>query len=470
MGDLRVVVGHFGAACVASMSPMDRLLGAGCQHAEVAERSFDREILRLALPAFGALLAEPLYVLADTAVVGHLGTSQLGGLAVASAVLLAAYSLCIFLAYGTTAAVARLLGAGDEREAAHLGAQGVWLAAIVGTGLALIGLITGHWLVSLFGANGAVATFALTYFRISLIGLPFLLVTLAGTGYLRGVQDTRTPLLVAVISSVVNLVLELVLVLGLHRGIGASAAATVVVQIAAGLAYLRAVFGPARRLGAPLAPHPPTLRSLARVGADLMIRTAALRAAFIGATVIATRLGKVEVAAHQICVEIWNLLALGLDALAIAAQAMVGRLLGAGRPDDARAASRRLLQVGMVAGVILAVLIAALAPVLPRVFTDDTPVRDLSAFVLLWVAGQQPVAAVVFVLDGVLIGAGDQRFLARAMVLAGGAFFAAALPILPLGLGIGWVWAAISVLLIARMAALGLRFAGDRWQVLGACR
>jgi len=436
----------------------------------MGDRSFDREIARLAVPAFGALLAEPLYVLADTAVVGHLGTSQLGGLAVASAVLLAAYSLCIFLAYGTTASVARLLGAGDEREAAHLGVQGVWLAAIVGAALALVGWITGAAMVTMFGAHGAVAGYALTYLRISLIGLPFLLITLAGTGYLRGVQNTRSPLVVAVIASVANLVLELVLVVGMGRGIGASAAATVVVQICAGLVYLRAVFRPAQRLGASLAPDPSTLRTLARVGADLMVRTAALRASFIGATVIATRLGKVEVAAHQICVEIWNLLALGLDALAIAAQAMIGRLLGAGRPQEARAASRRLLQVGVAAGVVLAVVVAALARFLPGVFTDDDDVRRLCVFLLLWAAAQQPVAAIVFVLDGVLIGAGDQRFLARAMVLAGAAFFAVALPILPLGLGIGWVWAAISVLLVARVAVLGVRFAGDRWQVVGASR
>jgi putative MATE family efflux protein len=240
--------------------------------------------------------------------------------------------------------------------------------------------------------------------------------------------------------------------------------------VAAGLVYMRAVAQPARRLGASLAPDPRTLRTLARVGADLMVRTAALRASFIGATVIASRLGKAEVAAHQICVEIWNLLALGLDALAIAAQAMIGRLLGAGRPGEARDASRRLLRLGVLAGVALTGLVLVLRPVLPGVFTDDAEVQRLCGFLLLWVAAQQPLAAVVFVLDGVLIGAGDQRFLAAAMVVAGAAFFAAALPILPLGLGIGWIWAAISVLLVVRVAALAARFAGDRWQVLGAHR
>ena len=228
----------------------------------MADRPFDREIARLAVPAFGALLAEPLYVLADTAVVGHLGTAQLGGLAVASAILLAAYSLCIFLAYGTTASVARLLGAGDEREAAHLGVQGLWLAAIVGMSLAVGGLLVSAELVSLFGADGEVAGFALTYFRISLIGMPFLLVSLAGTGYLRGVQDTRSPLVIAVVSSTVNLILELLLVFGLGLGVGASAAATVVVQIGAGLVYIRAVLIPARRLGASVLPDPSTLRML----------------------------------------------------------------------------------------------------------------------------------------------------------------------------------------------------------------
>ncbi|CAN5410519.1 MATE family efflux transporter [soil metagenome] len=431
-------------------------------------RPFDREILRLAGPAFVTLLAEPLYLLADTSVVGHLGTAQLGGLAVASTILLTAYSLCIFLAYGTTASVARLLGAGDRRAAAHQAVQGLWLAAGVGVVLAVVLAAAGATMVRALGAEGAVATNALVYLRCSLPGLPFLLVALAGTGYLRGLQDTRTPLLVAIGTAVLNLGLELLLVVGLDRGIGASAVGTVVAQVVGGAVYLRAVGSAARADGAGFGPDLQAQRRLVRVGADLVVRTAALRGSLVALTAVATRIGRVDVAAHQIVFEIWNLLAMALDALAIAGQAMVGRLLGAGDGPGARAAARRLLVLGLAGGGLAAVVVVAASPMLPRLFSPDPEVVRLTGFLLLWVAALQPVGAVAFVLDGVLIGAGDQRFLALAMVLASLALAAVAAPILPLGLGIGWVWAAFGALMVVRAATLLVRFRGDRWLVTGA--
>ncbi len=433
-----------------------------------SQRPYDREILRLAGPAFVTLLAEPLYLLADTAVVGHLGTDQLGGLAVASAVLLTSYSLCIFLAYGTTAAVARLLGAGDRRAAAEQAVQGVWLG--VGVGVLLAGLLgaAGPWLVHALGAEGAVATHALTYLRISLAGLPFLLLTLAGTGYLRGLQNTRTPLLVAVGTSVLNLILELVLVVGFDQGIGASALGTVIAQVVGGLVYLWAVARSARAAGVGLSPDLAAQRRLLRVGADLVVRTAALRGSLVALTAVATRIGRVDVAAHQIVFEVWNLLAMALDALAIAAQAMVGRLLGAGDGRGARAASNRLLVLGVAASAVTGALVVAVSPVLPRLFSPDPDVVQLARFLLLWVAVLQPLGAVAFVLDGVLIGAGDQRFLARAMALAALGLGVAIAPVLPLGLGIGWVWFAFAVLMVVRAVTLLVRFRGDQWLRLGA--
>ncbi|HEX6166145.1 MAG TPA: MATE family efflux transporter, partial [Acidimicrobiales bacterium] len=286
---------------------------------------YDREIARLALPAFGALIAEPLYVLTDTAIVGHLGTPQLGGLAVASTILLTLYAVFIFLAYGTTAAVSRLLGAGDEREAAHQAVQSLWLAALIGLGVVATGLAAAEPLVGLMGAEGAVRENALIYLRISLLGVPAMLVVLAGTGYLRGLQDTRTPLVVAVTTAGVNLVVEVVLIYGLDQGIGASALATVVAQTLAAAVYLSRIGRAVAALGVGLRPHAPSLRRLGAVGRDLLVRTAALRAALVVATAVATRLGTVEVAAHQVAFEIWSFLALGLDAIAIAGQAMVGR-------------------------------------------------------------------------------------------------------------------------------------------------
>jgi putative MATE family efflux protein len=430
----------------------------------------DREIARLAVPAFGALIAEPLYVLTDTAVVGHLGTPQLAGLAVASSVLLTLYAVFIFLAYGTTAAVSRLLGAGNEREAAHQAVQSMWLALFIGLALIVVGLALSGPLVDWMGAEGAVRTNALVYLRISLAGVPAMLLVLAGAGYLRGLQDTGTPLAVAAGTAAANLVLEVALIYGLGQGIGASALATVLAQTAGAAVYVRRVGWAARRFGTDLAPHPASLVALARVGRDLLVRTAALRAALVVATAVAARLGPVDVAAHQIAFEIWNVLALGLDAIAIAGQAMVGRALGAGDGAAARDAGRRMIEWGVALGVLVGVLVALLRTVLPHLFSDDAEVLALAGFLLLWVAALQPVNAVAFVLDGVLIGAGDMRFLAWAMIFAAAVFIPAALLVLALDAGIGWLWASLGLLMVTRSSTLLARFASGRWVVLGARR
>lgn len=433
-------------------------------------RALDREILRLAVPALGALVAEPLYILADTAVVGHLGTPHLAGLAVASSVLLTAHALCIFLAYGTTASVARLLGAGRSHDAAHEAVQGLWLAAGLGVVLAVAGWAAAPALVGALGADGDVATYAERYLTVSLLGLPALLGVLAGTGYLRGLQDTRTPLVVAVASAALNLVLELVLIYGFDRGIGASAFATVVAQWAAAAVYLRRIGGAALAEGVRLAPDPSTLRRLVRVAGALVVRTSALRGALVLATAVAARIGTADVAAHQVAFELWSTAALALDALAIAGQAMVGRRLGAGDVDGARAAGRRLLQLGVGAGVLAAAVFVATRGVLPELFTDDAEVASLAAFVLWWVAGLQPLNAVVFVLDGLLIGAGDLRFLATAMPFAAAVFAAGATAVLVTDSGLGALWAAIGAFMLARLVPLAVRWQGDRWAVVGATR
>jgi putative MATE family efflux protein len=435
-----------------------------------ARSPLDREIARLAIPAFGALIAEPLYLLTDTAVVGHLGTPQLAGLAVASSVLLTLYAVFIFLAYGTTAAVSRLLGAGDEREAAHQAVQSMWLALVIGMGVTAVGLALSGPLVGWMGAEGAVRTNALVYLRISLPGVPAMLLVLAGAGYLRGLQDTRTPLLIAIGTAAANLVIEVALIYGLDQGIGASALATVLAQVGGAAVYIRRVGHAARRQGADLAPHPASLAALAGVGRDLLVRTAALRAALVVATAVAARLGSVDVAAHQIAFEIWSFLALGLDAIAIAGQAMVGRALGAGDGPGARDAGRRMIEWGVALGAVVGVLVAALRTVLPHLFTDDVEVLALASFLLVWVAALQPLNAVAFVLDGVLIGAGDMRFLAWAMIVAAAVFIPAALAVLALDAGIGWLWASLGLLMATRASTLLARFASGRWIILGARR
>lgn len=427
----------------------------------------DREILRLALPALGALVAEPLYILADTAVVGHLGTDPLAGLAVASSILLTGYSLFIFLAYGTTASVARLLGAGDERRAAHQAVQSMWLAFLVGVALAGIGFALGGALVDLVGAQGAVRTEALTYLSISLLGVPAMLLVFAGTGYLRGLQDTRTPLLVAVGSAAANLVLEVLLIFGFSFGIGASASSTVIAQWVSAAVYVRWVRRAVRRHAVPLRPDHRSLRRLTAVGRDLFVRTAALRGALLLATAVATRIGSVDVAAHQIALETWNLLALTLDALAIAGQALTGRFLGASEPLAARAAAKRMIELSILLGVVLGIAVYLTRGALPQLFTGDPLVLELAAFLLVFVAVMQPLNGFVFALDGILIGAGDLRYLAWAMVAAFVVFAPAALGVLLYDDGVGWLWAALLVFMGARAVTLGLRFASDEWAVVG---
>jgi putative MATE family efflux protein len=431
---------------------------------------YDREIRRLALPAFGALIAEPLYRLADTAVVGHLGTTELAGLSVAYAVLGTGLAVFIFLAYGTTATVARLIGAGNEREAAHQAVQSLWLAAGLGAGLGVVLWPLAGPLADLLGADGAVKTNAMVYLRFSLLGLPFTFVILAGVGYLRGLQDTRTPLVVAIGTATFNLVAEIVLIFGLGFGIGASALSTVAAEGIAAAVYVTMIRRAVAHHDVGWRPHRASLASLGRAGGSLFVRTAALRGSLTLATAVAARIGVADLAAHQIAFELWSFLALVLDSVAIAGQAMIGRLLGAGDGDGARAASWRMIEWSVVAGAALGLLVVVFRPLLPEIFTDDAEVIALTAFLLWWVAALQPLNGLVFALDGILIGAGDLTFLAKAMVAAFLVFAPAALAVLALDLGIGWLWASIGLLMLARGSVLSVRFAGDRWVVLGATR
>jgi putative MATE family efflux protein len=431
----------------------------------------DREILRLAVPAFGALAAEPLYILVDTAIVGHLGTNPLAGLAVAGTVLTATFAIFNFLAYSTTGAVARQVGAGNRRAAAELGVDGLWLATGLGLALTLLGLVFAPVVVDAMGASDRVHPFAETYLRISILGAPALLITLAGAGYLRGLQDTRTTLVIAVASNAFNVVIEIVFVYGLDFGIAGSAWGTVLAQYGAALAYLAIAARAVRREHASVRPQAAGIRAAARVGGRLVIRTGSLLAAFLAATAIAARIGDDDVAAHQIAFQVFLFLGLSLDALAIAGQAMVGRFLGADDAGEARVAARRMIEWGIAVGVVFAVLLALLRPVIVPLFTPDPDVQDLALQVLLIVAAMQPLNAVVFVLDGVLIGAGDVTYLAAAMLVATlGVFAPAATAVLVLGGGLLWLWGALALWMGARCVGMATRFAGSRWQVTGAVR
>jgi len=434
----------------------------------------DHEILRLALPALGALVAEPLFLLADAAIVGHLGTPQLAGLGIAATILGTLVNISVFLAYGTTAAVARMLGAGDLRGAMRQGIDGCWLALLVGSATLIVGWPTSPWLVSLFGPSADVAAHAETYLRISLLGIPAMLLVLAGTGVLRGLQDTRTPLVVAVAGAVGNVILNLLLVYGLGLGIAGSALGTVIAQSAMAVAFARVVVLGARRHRAALRPDWPGVRRSFSAGMPLVVRTVAMRVALVVATAVAAALGTAELAAYQVAFTTWTLLALVLDAVAIAAQALVGRSLGAAAVDEARSITRRMVWWGVVAGAGLAVLVAAAAPLYARLFTTDPEVRRLLIAALLVVALMQPVAGWVFVLDGVLIGAGDGRYLALASVISVAIFLPAAYAVTVVDLselaGQLALWASIGVWMLARLATLAVRVRSRAWLVTGAIR
>lgn len=432
-----------------------------------------REIMRLAVPAFLALIAEPLFLLADSAIVGHLGTAELAGLGVASTALMTAAGIFVFLAYGTTSVVSRHLGAGDERSAVATGIDGLWLALALGAATAVLAAAAASPITGLFGASEVAHGHATTYLRISALGLPAMLVVLAVTGVLRGLQDTRTPLVASVAGFGTNVVLNLLFVYGFGWGIAGSAWGTVIAQTGMAAALVVVLLHKARKLESHVRPHPGRVLAAARTGIPLLVRTLALRATLIVTTWVAASLGDVPLAAHQVALTIWSFLAFALDALAIAAQAITGRALGAGDRAGVRSAMNTMLRWGIGGGLILGLVVVALHRVLPPLFTSDAGVQDALAAALVVVGLGQAVAGLVFVLDGVLIGAGDGRWLAWGQV----AMFIAYLPLAlwvravgPSGSGsrdVVMLWLAFTGFMVIRGALLSWRARQDEWMVTG---
>ncbi|MEV3873108.1 MATE family efflux transporter [Streptomyces sp. NPDC049906] len=437
---------------------------------KAARRRHDREIVTLAVPAFGALVAEPLFLMADSAIVGHLGTAQLAGLAIASALLLTAVSIFVFLAYATTAAVARKVGAGDLAGAIRQGLDGVWLAVFLGIAVTALTLPTAPALVSLFGASDTAAPYALTYLRVSAVGIPAMLIVLAATGILRGLQNTKTPLYVAIGGFLANAVLNVVLVYGAGLGIAGSAWGTVIAQYGMAAVYGYVVVRGARTHGASLRPDAAGIRASAWAGAPLLVRTLSLRLILMIATAVAARLGDAEVAAHQIILNLWSLLAFGLDAIAIAGQAIIGRYLGANDAEGAKAVCRRMVEWGVVSGVVLGALVVLSRPLYIPLFSSDPAVQTAALPALIVIALAQPICGIVFVLDGVLMGAGDGPYLAGAMLITLVAFVPMALLVPVLGWGLTALWVAMSLMMAVRMLTLWWRSRSGRWIVTGATR
>ncbi|HVM56350.1 MAG TPA: MATE family efflux transporter [Gaiellaceae bacterium] len=424
----------------------------------------DREILRLAVPALGALAAEPLYVLADTAIVGHLGRPQIAALGLAGVVLAGSFTIFNFLTYGTTAVVARASGAGEEERAARLAAQALWASLAIGLLLFVLLEAVAVPLLRGLGGHGESGHDALVYFRIAAIGLPAALVALAGQGYLRGVANLNRPLVIVVLANVLNLVLELLFVYGFHWGIAGSAAGTAIAQLAMGIAFVAELLRPhatSRR------PSLREMRPMVRVGWQIFVRTTALYASFLVAASVLARVGDAELGAHQIAYELFIFLALVLDSVAIAGQVIVGRTLGAGEADAAYDAAVRMIGWSVVLGAAFALVLAPLAHWLPRAFTGDASVLAQAETLWPMFVLMQPLAGAVFALDGILIGASDTAYLMWSMLAASALFVVVAALSLAFGWGIAGVWIGLDLLIAARLTLLGWRFLGRRWAVVG---
>jgi len=435
--------------------------------------TLNRDILRLAVPALGSLVAEPLFLIVDSALVGHLGVTPLAGLGIASAVLQTIVGLMVFLAYATTPAVARRFGAGDPTRAVSVGIDGMWLALGIGAILALVGYLATPLLVGLFGASPEVARDAETYLGISMWGLPAMLIVFAATGLLRGMQDTVTPLWIAGLGFGANALLNWFFIYGLGWGIGGSAFGTVVAQWGMVAAYVVVIGRLARRHDASIRPQREGVSGSARSGGWLFLRTLSLRAALLATVFVATGMGTGELAGWQVAFTIFSTAAFALDALAIAAQALIGKGLGAGDTREVERTLSRTVAWGAWFGVIVGAVIGLLSGVIGLLFTGDAALAALIQPALIVLAVAQPICGIVFVLDGVLIGAGDAKYLAIAGVLNLVPFVPALILLAVLGAGgaAGLAWLSVAffgVYMLARLATLGWRVRGSGWMRAGA--
>jgi len=423
------------------------------------EPELDRRIAALALPALGAIAAEPAYSLADTAIVGHLGRAQLGALAIATTALTMTGWVAIFLTTATTSAVAGLAASRAVGRAGRSAGAAYLVAAAGGNLVAAAVAGAAPWIAVLLGARQEVLAGSVGYLRAAAVGIPFLYLSLAGNGHLVGLADARTPLRIAVSANVLNVVLEVFLVYGVHLGLLGSAWGTVTAQGAAaawyGVASRRAAVRPRR-------PGRAEISALLRDGHQLSVRTIALGVVPLTTTAIAARLGPVALAGQQIAMRVWFLLALALDALAVPAQVYVSSSLGAGDPGGAHRVGRRCLRLGLIAGTGLGVVTAGLAFWVPALFTADAAVRHAATVALLVAALTQPMAALAFVLDGLILGISDFVAMRRAMILAIGAYVPVAALVLAFHqLGLPGIWVALGLWLAARAALLGRRWQAE---------
>ncbi|WP_163510321.1 MATE family efflux transporter [Fodinicola acaciae] len=426
-----------------------------------------RRVLALAVPALGVLAAEPLYVLVDTAVVGHLGAVPLAGLSLGGVLFTLVSSQLTFLSYGTTARTARLHGAGRRSEAVAEGVQATWLALAIGVILLVIGELLAGPVTRALAGDGPVAAAATGWLRIALLGAPLVLVTMAGNGWMRGVQDTVKPLRYVLAANVASAILCPILVYPVGWGLEGSAVANVVCQLVGAALFLRAL----TTEHVSLRPHAKTMVAQLKVGRDLVIRSLAFQVTGVAATSVAARTSAEAAAAHQVVLQLYGFLAMVLDSLAIAAQSLVGAALGSGDAPLAKQAARRITAYGLLLGTAVGVVFAALAGILPQAFTSDTGVLEQIPLAWWFFVVLQPIAGVVFALDGVFLGAGDAAYLRTTTVAAA---FLGYLPLILLSLFFGWglvgIWSGLSLMMLVRLVALLARQRYGNWAVVGATR
>ena len=427
----------------------------------------DRSILRLAAPVLGALAADPLYSLADTAFVGNLGAGELGAVAVGTAAFTASFWLFSFLAYGVTPRVARAVGAEDDRTAAALGVQALLMAVGIGACVTAVGMVFAGPVVRALGAGPEIEPLAESYLRIRVLSAAAVLIAQVGHGWLRGAQDTRTPMYIAVGGALVNVGLDYVLIYPAGLGVRGAAWATVIGQSLAAAAFLVILIPRWAPAGVRWRFERGMATGLLRIGADLVVRTGALLGAMTLATSVAARMGVAELGAWQITMQIFLFLAFVLDSVAIAAQALVGRHLGAEARDQATAVSFRLMEWGLLAGLGLGAVLLLLRHPLAATFTSDQAVADSSAALIGWLALVQPISALAFTLDGILIGASDTRFLAKAMLASSLVYALIALGALSFDWGLQGLAAGATVWLLLRTTTTGWRWRTGTWTLTG---
>ncbi len=439
---------------------------------DTKESPITRRLLLLALPTFGQMAAEPAFVLIDTAIVGHVGDASLAGLSLGSTVLLTAVGLCVFLAYSTTSQVAHLFGAGRRREGLEAGFDAIWLSLAIGAALVALLTLGARPLCATLGGSDEVLDQAVIYLRTAGLGVGGMLVAYAANGIFRGLQRIGITLAAAVGGALLNTLLDIIFVIGWGWGIAGSGIATAIAQWFMGIVLLACALAAARHSGARIRPRLARIASTGGTGIPLFLRTLALRAALLATVMSATAGGTLVLAGYQVVYATWSFALNILDAAAIAGQTLVGAELGAHRFDRARAITRATARFGLTAGAVMGLCFIVAALTVPQLFSPNPQIQQLATIGMIAVGLGLPLQGWMWALDGILIGAGDFRYLSVTMALVAAVHVAATavlvlliMPVLPNEAVITVaVWLIFDLVLMGgRGIANGLRARSDAW-------